>query len=746
MSEQSIQIKDEKKVELERKMEQFKEKAKVMMGQDDEKLVATKESLRRKFSDVSFVTRQYTAESFQSGVIASYGRLYGGKTLSKSDQAKRMQKAAQKAVLQRDLMRETHDYLEERDKVLMPKMEKAVLSAGATNISRHMSLMQENNPYAELIRDWAALEDLEERKAISIINDFSKMENTKNAVKYMHQELMSADLSQFEYKNDKEFVTNLKQKYAKLRAYAHIAETEKMELGGNGGKYEVDKLELRARLKLVLEIKEDYENRMILMQSPYYVMLAGKDVLNVSDKKFALWKKNLLKYNMNPGLLAYLETIEKQRKQKTFRKGDVLADRLKKETEQLRKEDYKKGSSEYKKVMKEVEEFAKKKKSKDYRGTMPDPALKKKNPKQYQAEADKYRKTLKEYFEEKGHEIASKTEKATRQNCGEIVPKMGGDLLEGFGIEDFPKSAALNEKYLTDKEFRDRVGGDPDYARKFEKEQEHEIDLLNQMNDAAEVNLLATAYEDDYEEHAYISKNPLYSKEEIANIELFRSYCVDALLPIGETYETKKRQYVLNTYEMFKSRARAKVALTRDPAHPETKDYKAWVKLDQMMKEANCELDKDIIDKAYKDAESNHKETDEAWKKEHADVLETHSLTVGGVEFPFPQLTAKIGYFNGSDGRYFLDANKKPVSLKDLLLGKKPLQAKEGVTPEMLKEAYNDLLPELLKHQAYTKFQITERLWLDGIANMEIVHAEMVNFEEQLCPKLAKFLSLVDLK
>ena len=131
------------------------------------------------------------------------------------------------------------------------------------------------------------------------------------------------DLSKFNYKDNDEFSDNEKHsfevRYAELRAFSHVGEMLKSLKGIS------DDLTLQKNMKAyqakaatVKEILEDYENRMIMLQSPYYTLLAGKDVGKFSDEEL----KERIGKTEDPLVRQYLERVlEKRQNKDAFGRG-----------------------------------------------------------------------------------------------------------------------------------------------------------------------------------------------------------------------------------------------------------------------------------------------------------------------------------------------------------------------------------------------------------------------------------------
>ena len=95
-------------------------------------------------------------------------------------------------------------------------------------------------------------------------------------------ELEKLDVDLFNYKSDEEFISNYSCKLATLRMYSH----GDILLSKVQDDPHIKKIagKLAEKTALIKDMVKDYENRALLIQSPYYALLAGKDIDSLSDK------------------------------------------------------------------------------------------------------------------------------------------------------------------------------------------------------------------------------------------------------------------------------------------------------------------------------------------------------------------------------------------------------------------------------------------------------------------------------
>ena len=154
------------------------------------------------------------------------------------------------------------------------------------------------------------LEDLadEEQKTkgyLEVLKDFEKL-----------------DLSKFDYKDNNEFINNedksFVKRYSELRAFSHVPEIlEDIKDRWSQPGLMKKKQMYEAKAATVKEILADYEMRMIMLQSPYFTLLAGKDMASFSEKDI----KERMKKTEDPLIRAYLGRVLDKREMKGFGRG-----------------------------------------------------------------------------------------------------------------------------------------------------------------------------------------------------------------------------------------------------------------------------------------------------------------------------------------------------------------------------------------------------------------------------------------
>ncbi|MCR5790307.1 MAG: hypothetical protein K6G83_10520 [Lachnospiraceae bacterium] len=104
-------------------------------------------------------------------------------------------------------------------------------------------------------------------------------------------EFEKLDLTKFEYKNNDEFMNNtgnntFVQRYAQLRAFSHVGKM--LPVIGRAAYGDERYFRLYAKAALLEDILTDYKRRTMLIQSPYYVLLGGKNFDSLSKDDLTL--------------------------------------------------------------------------------------------------------------------------------------------------------------------------------------------------------------------------------------------------------------------------------------------------------------------------------------------------------------------------------------------------------------------------------------------------------------------------
>ena len=186
------------------------------------------------------------------------------RTVSKSQRTKRGLRFLGKANLQARMLKELYDFL-------------AAWQDGPVS---HEALLAFLHPAPDHVPD-----EEEQRRDEAMYRRFEK-------------ELSVTDLSCFHYKDDEEFVgSNFTARYAALRYFSNLSESDRFSAED---------------LSHIRELRSDYEYRAIIIQSPYYALLANRDPDKMSDEELRL----RIKRTEHVALKGFLQELLNRRKEK----------------------------------------------------------------------------------------------------------------------------------------------------------------------------------------------------------------------------------------------------------------------------------------------------------------------------------------------------------------------------------------------------------------------------------------------
>ncbi|MBR5421464.1 MAG: hypothetical protein IK115_09980 [Lachnospiraceae bacterium] len=262
------------------------EKLGKLLGHDSAQAAKYRDRVSEARSNLTFVKGLSPARADMQ--IRNSQQLLGRKwNLSKSQLGKRAKKMKENLSLQEQLLKENEAYETARETGLTEAAAKKIEKTGSG--SALLTKADADSEYGELLRDWGAYATLygEEDKATSLLGRMQSKETERLNIDIVLKEAQDADLSEFAYKNDEEFIKDYHRKYARLKALTHAqAISEDMEktdgyIPDMGG---VNAVKLKAKLKLLVGIREDYERRMSMISSEYYSLLAGTDVSEIKEE------------------------------------------------------------------------------------------------------------------------------------------------------------------------------------------------------------------------------------------------------------------------------------------------------------------------------------------------------------------------------------------------------------------------------------------------------------------------------
>ena len=191
------------------------------------------------------------------------------RTVSKSQRTKRGLRFLGKANLQARMLKELYDFL----------------AAWQDAPVSHEALLAFLHPAPDHVPD-----EEEQRRDEAMYRRFEKELSDK--------ELSGTDLSRFHYKDDEEFVgKDFTARYAALRYFSDLSESDRFSAED---------------LSRIRELRSDYEYRAIIIQSPYYALLANRDPDKMSDEELRL----RIKRTEHVALKGFLQELLNRRKEK----------------------------------------------------------------------------------------------------------------------------------------------------------------------------------------------------------------------------------------------------------------------------------------------------------------------------------------------------------------------------------------------------------------------------------------------
>lgn len=281
-------------------------------------------------------------EVAEESVDLAYTKVFKDKSLSKSQKTKRAASYNEKERRQNLVNAEMFQYHTIRDRAVHMIAEETTESETKQEfLDKHDAT---KSKYSEATRDVAVYAYLSQQKSLGdLAKKFYKSaastETEDSAPELLIREMEKLDLSEFEYSTDSEFATGLSLKMAKIRAFSHVEDyLRQVKLGRlriTGAP--VDLTALAAKAEVLKSIKTDYESRMKMMESPYYVMLAKKDLDGLSDDEL----NDLVTDVKNEELKAYVAAYKKNKANKLFKKGEKIIAKEEKIRKTLEKQNQK---------------------------------------------------------------------------------------------------------------------------------------------------------------------------------------------------------------------------------------------------------------------------------------------------------------------------------------------------------------------------------------------------------------------
>lgn len=222
----------------------------------------------------------------------AYRTLFGS-TISKSKKLQRAEGAIDKKKLQMALRNRMENFLAERQIAQAKALSRELYKKnrdGVEVINEKMKGRLEKKEDLDeaalnFAKEWTDLE--KEPKLLSWTDRESVDVHVTSKIRKAAEILGSLDLSVFSYQSDADFVAGIQDNYGWVRKaealriyYEKAKEVAPLK---NTDSLPISTLE--ARLRFFAEMKEDYDARIAMMNSPYYALLANSDISGLSDRK-----------------------------------------------------------------------------------------------------------------------------------------------------------------------------------------------------------------------------------------------------------------------------------------------------------------------------------------------------------------------------------------------------------------------------------------------------------------------------
>ena len=252
-----------------------KESAEQILGFDREYSVVEESMLG---STVDMFGERYKEEIIPKNTLkerigVTYTEARNNKVLSDMQKGKRADSAYKKLERQKNLMNEQKIFLERRKsdreftEELMDEKAEKKMSDG---------LYEEEAK--EMFRYWGLShdEDMEQDELNSALYDSDKRSLNYNYNKMFLE--MDKDTTDFSYSSDKQFVSQLEKKYDAISRYASLRYALRKFEEEPDMAEDVSLSRMQAKVEYFEALKEDYEDRMKLISSPYYTLLSKSDI------------------------------------------------------------------------------------------------------------------------------------------------------------------------------------------------------------------------------------------------------------------------------------------------------------------------------------------------------------------------------------------------------------------------------------------------------------------------------------
>ena len=288
-----------------------KEQLEQVLGEDTksrqilEKKTATEQLFRQRFGEAT-----PTTDSFKGMISETYAATKH-KNVSRMEKGKRAKESKEKLSLRKHLLKEQQTFLNERNR----RKEMANNSIFAKDVERYKGDITREEE-KEAFRYWVISDDEKDETQLKSRSSLLGGDHQRNAITSVLKIVQNADINEFLDKNDGEFASNYAKKYEKLCRFAsaefYLKKLEEKDGSNSVSSKDLSVSKIRAKLEFFKEMKSQYEDRMELMSSPYYVLLrkadikeymeaGGEEKINaIQDESYRSYVRHFIKTQSSP--------------------------------------------------------------------------------------------------------------------------------------------------------------------------------------------------------------------------------------------------------------------------------------------------------------------------------------------------------------------------------------------------------------------------------------------------------------
>ena len=231
----------------------------------------TEQIFRQRFGEAT-----PTTDAFKGMISETYSAVKH-KNVGAMEKGKRAKESREKIALRKHLMQEQQAFVEER-KRRTELSEKVIFAKDAEKYKGDISTEEEK----EALRFWVMANDENEEKQLKNRRALLGGDHQRTAILAVLKAVEDSDTSEFLDKNDGEFASAYAEKYEKLCRYTsaefYLKKLEEKDESHSVSSRDCSTTKLRAKLAFYKEMKAQYEDRIKLMSSPYYVLLRKADM------------------------------------------------------------------------------------------------------------------------------------------------------------------------------------------------------------------------------------------------------------------------------------------------------------------------------------------------------------------------------------------------------------------------------------------------------------------------------------